>query len=302
MVSVYRDTYLGIYGKDGTIYKYFKVNSAYAGGGPEAAINTLNMNLDLNITDYVTVNFSGVAEIIDTLGGIKVNLTDDELQQLNYHMSSTCSSIGVKPKCVKKSGKNIKLNGIQATTYCRIRKATFYDPKTGEEVRDDFGRAARQRSVMMKLVEKAKSASFSELQEMVSGVMNANTNKNKIISTSFTFKEIVNMIPIIFDFKLSGSQGFPSNLETGTISGTSYVMPKGLSDNVSELHEYLFGEKNYQPTSTVNTIGNQIQTDTGVYPDGSTGIDMSGDAKKNKEGETESVSYDYDDGGKSQFY
>ncbi len=56
----------------------------------------LNMNLDLNITDYVTVNFSGVAEIIDTLGGIKVNLTDDELQQLNYHMSSTCSSIGVK--------------------------------------------------------------------------------------------------------------------------------------------------------------------------------------------------------------
>ena len=69
--------------------------------------------------------------------------------------------------------------------------------------------------------------------------MNANTNKNKIISTSFTFKEIVNMIPIIFDFKLSGSQGFPSNLETGTISGTSYVMPKGLSDNVSELHEYL---------------------------------------------------------------
>ena len=79
-------------------------------------------------------------------------------------------------------------------------------------------------------------------------------------------------------------------------------MPKGLSDNVSELHKYLFGEKNYQPTSTVNTIGNQIQTDTGVYSDGSTGIDMSGDAKKNKEGETESVSYDYDDGGKSQFY
>lgn len=92
------------------------------------------MNLDLNITDYVTVNFSGVAEIIDTLGGIKVNLTDDELQQLNYHMSSTCSSIGVKPKYVKKSGKNIKLNGIQATTYCRIRKATFYDQKQGKRL------------------------------------------------------------------------------------------------------------------------------------------------------------------------
>ena len=302
MVSIYRDTMLGIYDADGNLNKYFKVNSAYAAGGPEAAINTLNKNLDLDIQDYVTVNFAGVAEIIDKLGGITVNLTDDELSQLNFHLLGTANAMGKYATPVKKSGKNIKLNGLQATTYCRIRKATFYDPDTGDRVSDDFGRAARQRSVMMKLVEKAKSAGITELQSMVQTVMNDDKAGDRIISTSFTFDEIVNLIPVIFDFKLNGSQGFPSNLETGTISGTSYVMPKGLSDNVSELHEYLFGEKNYQPTSTVNTIGNQIQTDTGVYPDGSTGIDMSGDAKKNKEGETESVSYDYDDGGKSQFY
>ena len=78
MVSVYRDTMLGICDATGTINKYFKVNSAYAGGGPEAAINTLNLNLDLDLKDYVTVNFSGVADIIDKLGGITVNLTDDE--------------------------------------------------------------------------------------------------------------------------------------------------------------------------------------------------------------------------------
>lgn len=300
MVSVYRDTYLGIYSADGYVNKYFKVNSAYAGGGPEAAINTLNMNLDLNITDYVTVNFSGVAEIIDTLGGIRVNLTEDEKQQLNYHMSSTCSSIGVKPKYVKKTGKNIKLNGIQATTYCRIRKATFYDPETGEAVRDDFGRAARQRSVMMKLVDKAKEASFSELQQMVSGVMNANTDTNRIISTSFTFDEIVNMIPIIFDFKLSGSQGFPSNLQTGTINGASLVIPKGLSENVMELHKYLYGEEDYQPTSVVNTLSSRVQSDTGISADGTIGIDMS--EKANQAFEKSPDDYDYDDGGKSDFY
>lgn len=300
MVSVYRDTYLGIYSADGYVNKYFKVNSAYAGGGPEAAINTLNMNLDLNITDYVTVNFSGVAEIIDTLGGIRVNLTEDEKQQLNYHMSSTCSSIGVKPKYVKKTGKNIKLNGIQATTYCRIRKATFYDPKTGEAVRDDFGRAARQRSVMMKLVDKAKEASFSELQQMVSGVMNANTDTNRIISTSFTFDEIVNMIPIIFDFKLSGSQGFPSNLQTGTINGASLVIPKGLAENVTDLHKYLYGEEDYQPTSVVNTLSSRVQSDTGISADGTIGIDMS--EKANQVPEKAPDDYDYDDGGKSDFY
>lgn len=299
MVSVYRDTYLGIYSSDGYINKYFKVNSAYAGGGPEAAINTLNMNLDLNITDYVTVNFSGVAEIIDTLGGIRVNLTEDERQQLNYHMSSTCSSIGVQPKYVKKTGENIKLNGIQATTYCRIRKATFYDPETGEAIRDDFGRAARQRSVMMKLVDKAKEASFGELQQMVSSVMNANTDTNRIISTSFTFDEIVNMIPIIFDFKLSGSQGFPSNLQTGTINGASLVIPKGLAENVTELHRYLYGEEDYQPTSVVNTLSSRVQSDTGISADGTIGIDMS---EKTNAPEKESDDYDYDDGGKSDFY
>mgnify|MGYP002554557190 FL=1 len=83
MVSVYRDTMLGICDATGTINKYFKVNSSYAGGGPEAAINTLNLNLDLDLKDYVTVNFSGVADIIDKLGGITVNLTDDEKSQLN---------------------------------------------------------------------------------------------------------------------------------------------------------------------------------------------------------------------------
>ena len=153
MVSVYRDTMLGICDKTGTINQYFKVNSAYSYGGPEGAINTLNLNLDLDLKDYVTVNFGGVADIITKLGGITVNLTDDELAQLNHHLKSTISSTGQYAPQVAHSGKNIKLNGIQATTYCRIRKATFYDPKTGEPVSDDFGRAARQRSVMEKLVE-----------------------------------------------------------------------------------------------------------------------------------------------------
>ena len=93
MVSIYRDTFLRIYNSDGT-YKYFKVNSAYSVGGAEGAINTLNKNLDLQLTDYVTVNFAGVAKIIDTLGGIKVNLTDDEVNQLNHHMKSTISTTG----------------------------------------------------------------------------------------------------------------------------------------------------------------------------------------------------------------
>ena len=308
MVSVYRDTMLGICDATGTINKYFKVNSAYAGGGPEAAINTLNLNLDLDLKDYVTVNFSGVADIIDKLGGITVNLTDDEKSQLNYHLGSTISSTGKYAPKIKKSGKNIRLNGIQATTYCRIRKATFYDPKTGDSVSNDFGRAARQRSVIMKLVEKAKKASVSELQGMVQTVMKDNKKKDRIISTSFTFDEIVNLLPIIFDFKLSGSQGFPSQLTTGTFNNVSFVVANGLSKNVSKLHEYLYGEKNYEPTANVHSVDSAVANQTGIS-ESSAGYDPIESGKKNKQDEETATSkpiddtdYDYDDKGKSEYY
>lgn len=304
MVSVYRDTLLGIYDSTGTLTNYFKVNSAYAAGGPEAAINTLNMNLDLDITDYVTVNFSGVAEIIDTLGGIKVNLTDDEVAQLNQHMKSTISSTGKYASPIKSSGKNIKLNGIQATTYCRIRKATFYDPDTGEAISNDFGRAARQRLVIMKLVEKAKKASITELQNMVQTVLNDNSDDERIISTSFSFDEIINLIPVIFDFQLSGSQGFPSELTTGTISGASYVIPKGISANVSALHEFLYGEEAYEPTTNVQSVNNYVAGYTGIneYSEGGYNPTDAGTNDEDAQSVPEDTDYDYDDKGESDFY
>lgn len=307
MVSVYRDTMLGICDKTGTINQYFKVNSAYSYGGPEGAINTLNLNLDLDLKDYVTVNFGGVADIITKLGGITVNLTDDELAQLNHHLKSTISSTGRYAPQVAHSGKNIKLNGIQATTYCRIRKATFYDPKTGEPVSDDFGRAARQRSVMEKLVEKAKKAGVSELQGMVETVLNDKNAKGQIITTSFKFDEIVNLLPIIFDFKLSGSTGFPSTLQIGTFDGTSYVVASGLSNNVSKLHEYLYGEKNYVPTENVNSVDYAVTSKTGIS-ENSAGfnptekVDGTSTSKDGKQPETTESSFDYDDKGKSDFY
>lgn len=306
MVSVYRDTMLGICDSTGTINQYFKVNSAYSYGGPEGAINTLNLNLDLDLKDYVTVNFGGVAEIISKLGGITVNLTDDELAQLNHHLKSTISSTGEYAPPVKYSGKNIKLNGIQATTYCRIRKATFYDPETGDAISNDFGRAARQRSVIMKLVEKAKKASISELQGMVETVLNGKNDKGNIISTSFTFEEIINLLPIIFDFQLNGSEGFPSNLTTGTFDGVSYVVPSGLSANVTKLHEYLYGETDYVPTDSVNSVDSAITAKTGISEFSAgynpTEIGKNTTQPVEEETTTENVDYDYDDKGKSDFY
>ncbi len=301
MVSVYRDTMLGIYDKNGSQKDYFKVNSAFSNGGAEAAINTLNKNLDLDLTDYVTVNFGGVARIIDTLGGIKVNLTKDEKRQINHHMKSTISSTGRRAKKVKKAGKNIKLNGIQAATYCRIRKATFIDPKTHEKISNDFGRAARQRSVILKLVDKAKKAGVSELEDMVDEVLNSDSKKDRIISTSFDFDSIINMIPILFDFELNGSEGFPSRLQTGTYNGASYVVPQTLGTNVKKLHKYLYNEKNYNPTSTVNDASYTIVTKTGV-DENSEGFDPTKIEGIDKSAKGDPDDYDYDDHWKSPYF
>ncbi|MCR5836266.1 MAG: LCP family protein [Lachnospiraceae bacterium] len=310
MVSLYRDTYLRIYNNDGS-YRYSKLNSAYSSGGAAGAINTINKNLDMQIKDYVTVNFSGVAEIIDSLGGIEVNLTDDEVSQLNHHLKSTLSSTGEYSPKVTSGGKNVHLNGLQATTYCRIRKATFYDPETGNRVNDDYGRAARQRLVVMKLVDKAKKAGMTELQEMMDTVLNSKTKgQDQIVKTSFSMEEMVDMLPIIFKFSLGQSSGFPRKLTTKSINGADCVLAKGLSRNVKILHKFLYGEEDYVPTPTVDEISNEIKYSTGIDNDGSDDNVDDTILKTTEETESTSVAnenvddmnFDYDDKGKSDFY
>ena len=107
------------------------------------------------------------------------------------------------------------------------------------------------------------------------------------------------MLPIIFDFKLSGSTGFPSTLQTGTFDGTSYVVASGLSNNVSKLHEYLYGEKNYVPTDKVNSVDDAVTSKTGIS-ENSAGFNPT--EKDGKQPETTESSFDYDDKGKSDFY
>ena len=89
MVSVYRDTLLDL--SEGT---YQKCNAAYSYGGPVTAINMLNMNLDLDIQDYVTVDFGAISDAIDLLGGVEIDVTDEEAKYLNKYLQETANSAG----------------------------------------------------------------------------------------------------------------------------------------------------------------------------------------------------------------
>ena len=142
LISVYRDTLMKV-----TSEKYGKANSAYNIGGPTEAIALLNRNLDLDIEKYISVNFNALADIVDALGGIEIDMTDEEVVHTNNYAKETSEVVG--RKTTELSGEGVhKLDGIQAVSYARIRYTAGMD----------FKRTQRQRLVLEKIVEKAKQA------------------------------------------------------------------------------------------------------------------------------------------------
>ena len=225
LVSVYRDTMLEV----GDGY-YTKANTAYALGGPARAITMLNQNLDLNILDFVTVGFEGLAHTIDALGGIELEIDEEERGYLNQYVHDMHLELGTEDTPVEETGL-VTMTGIQATAYSRIRYTAG----------DDFRRAERQRTVLQKTLEKAKEASPATLVEVANSVVGD-------MATSLSSGEIVGLILRAKSLTLAETGGLPqedyrgfgNNWEDG-----DYVRPDTLADNVRWLHEFLFGEENY---------------------------------------------------------
>lgn len=282
LCSIYRDTYLRIINGNGSIRQigyqgnttnYYKVNATYgtngvAGeniGGAAAVVNTLNTNLDLNIQDYVMVNFNGIATIIDMLGGIEVNLTREEMDYVNGYLTETRKITGIKADDLDEYGENIHLNGLQATAYSRIRYTPIYF-EDGTSLNWDYGRAARQRSVIMKMVAKAKDAGVDAVLKMCDEIFQSESD---IFKTSIPYEDAIKLIPIVLNFSFGDTAAFPFTLTTSgdlgiTVAGGSSVIPCGLDYNVIQLHKYLFPEEIYSPSDTVVDISEEIYKKTGA--------------------------------------
>ncbi len=236
LVSVYRDTLLNL--SEGT---YQKCNAAYSYGGPTMAINMLNMNLDLDIEDYVTVDFGAISDMIDQLGGVEITIEEEELEAFNKYVTETARVAGKEAHKIDEPG-NYLMDGSQATTYARIRSTAG----------GDFTRTERQRIVIEKAVEKIQKADLLTINNIISEVFPQ-------ISTSFTLQEILYYAQAYSQYKLLENTGFPFDQTTDTISGLgSIVIPQNLTDNVSQLHEFLFGDTDYTPSDTVSTISSTI--------------------------------------------
>ena len=245
LVSVYRDTYLNLSNDS-----YNKCNAAYAKGGPEQAINMLHMNLDMNITDFVTVGFAGLTDAIDALGGVYIEVDSAEINHLNNYQLCIAEDLKRSYKPVTDTGYQL-LDGLQATGYCRIRYTAG----------DDFKRAERQREVLSAVADQAKKASLPKLSETATAVFDE-------VYTSLDLSEIIDMLGDVANYNITETAGFPeeSMRATGTIgSKGSCVIPTNLEDNVKWLHKFLFNADDYEPSSKVKECSQKIYEDTNGY-------------------------------------
>ena len=271
LISVYRDTYLNL-GND----SYNKANSAYAKGGPEQAINMLNMNLDMNITDYATVGFTGLVDTVDELGGVMIEVDEAEIDHLNNYQIALSEDLDRSYNPVKSTGYQL-LDGMQATAYCRIRYTKG----------DDFKRAERQREVLLACVEEAKKASPATLNSIANKVFPS-------VATSLSLDEIISLLTSIADYEVGDNTGFPfeTNRTTGNIgSKGSCVIPYSLEENVELLHAYLFESETYAVSDSVKEFSDKIEGDTSAYVGKSTG-GTTADTTESTEESTDEISTD----------
>ena len=235
LISVYRDTYL----KTGD-NRYRKVNEAYAIGGPKKAVEVLNENLDLQIDDYVAVNWKAVATAINILGGVDIEITKDELKYINGYITETVNSTGIGSYQIHETGLQ-HLDGIQAVAYSRIRYTAG----------NDYKRTERQRTVLAAVLDKAKHSDWTTLNNIIVTVF-------PMTSSSIDTNDVIAAAMNVTNYKIIKTGGFPFDVIEKNVDKQDFVFPNTLESNVSEMHNFLYGTLSYQPSNEVKEISSKI--------------------------------------------
>jgi len=243
LFSVYRDTMLHL----GDDVGLDKVTHAYYYGGAEKVLYTLNKNLDLNIKEVAVVNWKAVADTVDALGGIEIEILDSEISEMNKYIHDTQNNIGGSDEEIEKAGKQT-LNGVQAVTYARIRK----DALTG-----DYRRNERMKIVVKATFEKAMQMDVSALKTISNDILPQ-------IKTNMSSRDMLGLVMNIASYEMTDSVGWPY-VTRGWTGAAWYGPPVTLNSNVTQLHEEFFAQPEYVPTDDVQSISGNISATTGYY-------------------------------------
>lgn len=260
MVSIMRDTWMNMAKYTDEYYEFDKANSAYNRGGPESMLSMLNTNLDFALTDYVTVNFKALADAIDVLGGLDIEMTNAECVHANNYNREVSEAQGVEYEAIpydEDLGDDYSevrhASGALATSYARIRYGGG----------DDAKRTSRQRIVINLMVQKLKQ-NPTKIPEILDKVMGN-------VSTSLTKNEILELGMHAVTYTMGTSYAYPFQLCYGenvvNALGEDVVIPVTLEFNVRELHEYLYPGLSYEPSAAVTEYSDYIARKSGYDED-----------------------------------
>ena len=239
LISVYRDTYVNIQG-----HGLDKITHAYSYGEAPLAINTLNTNLDLNISEFVTVNFDSVSDAVDELGGVTINIENEEIKYINDYIDATAQITHKTAKHVTSAGRQT-LDGVQAVAYSRIRYTAG----------GDYKRTERMRNVIEAMANKLKSKNIMEINNFMDEILPK-------VYTNISQKTVMSMIPDMMNYKVSTSIGWPYEVKGITLDRW-YGVPVTLESNVVKLHQDLFDDPDYTLPESIKTTSNSIIKKTG---------------------------------------
>lgn len=239
LISVYRDTYVNIQG-----HGLDKITHAYSYGEAPLAINTLNTNLDLNISEFVTVNFDSVSDAVDELGGVTINIENEEIKYINDYIDATAQITHKTAKHVTSAGRQT-LDGVQAVAYSRIRYTAG----------GDYKRTERMRNVIEAMANKLKSKNIMEINNFMDEILPK-------VYTNISQKTVMSMIPDMMNYKVSTSIGWPYEVKGITLDRW-YGVPVTLESNVIKLHQELFDDPDYTLPESIKATSNSIIKKTG---------------------------------------
>ena len=253
LFSIYRDTMVDVDEYNTTILD--KITHAYSFGTAQNALKSINKALDLNITEFVTVNFDSLVHAIDAIGGVTITVTSEEIRFVNPYVHETARVAGVQAVDIRTPGTQV-LNGAQAVAYARIRYTSGGDHK----------RTERMRTVLNAMLDKAKTLSIVELNNAANVILPE-------ISTNIPANDITSTLLKVGKFSIKQSIGWPYTTKGITIDRW-YGVPVTLETNVIRLHQEIFDEQDYKPSDVVIDMSNRIKIKTGyteqTTPDSST--------------------------------
>lgn len=243
MFSIYRDTML----YQGEEVGLDKITHAYYHGGPTKVLYTINKNLDMNVKEVVIVNWKSVADMVDALGGLNIEVQESEIDELNYITQHTANTIGGPANEITEPGMQT-LDGNQAVAYSRIRK----DAATG-----DYRRNERMKIVVKATFEKAKELDAGKIRKISKEILPQ-------IKTNMSTGDMMGLALNLTSYTMTDSVGFPYD-HRDMNNGVFYGVPVTLESNVTKLHEQFFMQDGYVPTTEVLDISKDISYESGYY-------------------------------------